>query len=162
MYKYTFLAYQDSHPDCPKCTPHFPQEGLGWHLFQHHHRLGQDTRHHRPNSSLEDPFRGEQHGSRSCAVYSGDDRSKDSQRSDQIAVYDPAVTGEGPDTSTGAGFAAAPCLWILLSSPPPCMEGHAIVAMSRWCAAQDLFHVYWYVDTYNVGVCRSVRINRRR
>ena len=69
---------------------------------------------------------------------------KDSQRSDQIAVHDPAVTGEGPNTSAGAGFAAA-------------VEGHVIAAMSRCCAAQDLFHVYWYVDTCNVGVCRSVR-----
>ncbi|CAE7949503.1 unnamed protein product [Symbiodinium sp. KB8] len=37
---------------------------------------------------------------------------------DNIAFYDPAVTGQGPpsaDTSIGSGFAAGPCLWVLLS-----------------------------------------------
>ena len=39
---------------------------------------------------------------------------------DNIACYDPAVTGQGlppPDTSTGSGFASdsSPYLWLLLS-----------------------------------------------
>lgn len=146
MYKYTFIAYQESHLDCAGCTLTFRNRvevGVFSNIIINDQTL--DTIGTTPVSKIY--FESADNSSMylelqlPTVVTSG---RKDSQTSDangatvtvtkisdtsfyldfamlapgpdNIAFYDPAVTGQGPATeSWAAGFASTPCLWILLT-----------------------------------------------
>ena len=148
MYKYTFIAYQESHLDCPGCTLTF-RNRLDVGIFSSiviNSDQTLDTIGTTPVSKIR--FESADNSSMyleldlPTVVTSG---RKDSQTSDaagatvtvtkisdtsfyldfamlapgpdNIAFYDPAVTGQGPGgtESVGAGFASTPSLCILLA-----------------------------------------------
>jgi len=150
MYKYTFIAYQESHLDCPNCTLTF-RNRVEVGIFSTI-TINSDKTLDTIGSTAVSKIRFEDSSNSSMyleielptVVTTG---RKDSQKSDangatvtvtkisdtsfyldfamaapgpdNIAFYDPAVTGQGPpppDTSVGSGFASSPCLWVLLSS----------------------------------------------